>query len=64
MILELTKQEVSHVILACETLLEQLNNGYLSGSSSLQEWENDGKVKYKKISEIIIELKNQQKIQL
>ena len=47
MTIELNKQEVSHMILACETLMEQLSDDY----------KNDNKDKWYAIADIALKLK-------
>ena len=47
MIIELNKQEVSHMILACETIMEQLSDDYKS----------DNKDKWYAIADILLKLK-------
>lgn len=50
MTVELNKQEISHMILACETLMEQLSNDY--GLAS-----RDNKDKWYAIADIALKLK-------
>ena len=47
MTVELNKQEVSHMILACETLMEQLSDDYKS----------DNKDKWYALANIVLKLK-------
>ena len=47
MTIELNKQEVSHIILACETLMEQLSDDYKS----------DNKDKWYALADILLKLK-------
>lgn len=51
MTIELNKQEVSHMILACETLMEQLSGDYGTNFAS------DNKDKWYAIADIALKLK-------
>ena len=55
MTVELNKQEVSHMILACETLMEQLRDG--QGDRGFARNENDNKDKWYAIADIVLKLK-------
>ena len=53
--IELNKQEISHMILACETLMEQLRDG--QGDKGFARNENDNKDKWYALADIVLKLK-------
>ena len=55
MTVELNKQEISHMILACETLMEQLRDG--QGDRGFARNENDNKDKWYALADILLKLK-------
>tara|TARA_R110002096_G_scaffold91457_1_gene206947 strand:+ start:412 stop:588 length:177 start_codon:yes stop_codon:yes gene_type:complete len=52
----ISKQEVSHIILACETLMEQLRDG--QGDRGFARWEDNNKEKWYAIADIVLKLNN------
>ena len=54
MTIELNKQEVSHMILACETLMEQLRDG--QGDRGFARNENDNKDKWYALADTVLKL--------
>jgi len=53
--IELNKQEISHIILACETLMEQLRDG--QGDRGFARNENDNKDKWYALADTVLKLK-------